>query len=394
VTKKRPASKPLKPSKQPVKKAVRKPVSRWQIVLLVVLSLFVVLLLAFVTVRAFREELDELYYKVYAKLYVDAPLTQVAIKKANIPYCGTTSRFQKLDLYLPHHTLAAAPLVVYIHGGGWSVGDKSSSLLAYYGQSIVQRGFALASVNYRLAPHVIYPTQNNDVACAVSYLRDHAAEYGINSGRIGLIGDSAGGQLAALTAFNPEFAPNIKAVVQFYSPADLWVQVTRKPHIDKRVIAYLGSSANQKLARQASPLYAPVNNPPPFLLFHGTNDQTVAYSQSVAFAARLRAVGGQAVLQPVHNANHNFSANSSPTAAQIRTTTADFFEAHLRRSIVPCKPVSLRYLAILRKGVIPMPPAIHTCRWPGSLGNVKSPANWLPLSWPLPSVGRLSSWRL
>lgn len=299
-------------------------VSRWQLILLAVLSPIAIFLVVYASSAGLREQADDWYFAIYARLYVDAPLTELAVKHANLAYCRTSSRFQKLDLYVPKRAAARPPIVVYIHGGGWSVGDKSSSLVAYYGQPVIDHGVALASINYRLAPHNTYPVQNQDVACAIRYLQDNAATYGLDGSRIALFGDSAGGQLAAMAAFDPQFKPIIKAVVQFYSPSDLWVQVNHKPHPDKRVVAYLGSATNPALAKQASPLYHVPDDPPPFLLFHGTNDQTVPYSQSVDFAEALTLAGGQAKLVAVHNANHYIGSYSQPNRAAVRRQMTDF----------------------------------------------------------------------
>jgi acetyl esterase/lipase len=307
-----------------------------QIAWIVAGSLFVLVgvgLILFVVSKPFRAEVDELYYKAYAAIYIDPPLEVLTTKQANIPYCGTTSRFQKLDVYMPrgadkNHPI---PAVMYIHGGGWAVGDKASPLLSSYGVAIARRGMALVSTNYRLAPQSVYPSQNQDVACALNYLRNNSDDLGIDPNNIGLWGDSAGGQLAALTAMDPRYRSAVGAVVEFYGTSDLWAQITRKPTKDKRAITYIGSSTNQALADKASPLKADAAGAPPFLLFHGTNDKIVAYDQSVALQKKLFGAGVDATLRTVTNANHHFSEQSQPSSKVIKTEMAEFFKQKLVR---------------------------------------------------------------
>ena len=127
-------------------------------------------------------------------------LGNVANVDSDIPYCAGQDK-QKFDLYTPINSLLNThttpyPLVIYIHGGGWHKGDKRNSLLDYYGSSLTAAGFAVASVNYRLAPKYHYPTQNNDVACAIDTIAKLASSYDIDTNNVILFGDSAGGLLA------------------------------------------------------------------------------------------------------------------------------------------------------------------------------------------------------
>ncbi len=294
-------------------------------------------LLAFVTIKPFREEVDELYYTLYSEYLIDPTLDSLSTKYKNIAYCNSTSRFQKFDVYTPKRANKPVPAVVYIHGGGWAVGDKVNNNVNIYGTDILANDMALVSINYRLAPTYKYPTQNSDALCALNYLQLHAADFNIDPGSLGIWGDSAGGQLAAMTALSPQSkrSQTIKAVVEFYGTADLWGQINRKVNgvskPDKRVIAYLGSSTNKTLANQASPVFANLAGAPPFLLFHGTNDTTVPFDQSLAFSQKLNDSGDEVTLRPVQHANHNFSAVSQPTAKQISNEMVQFFKSKLSR---------------------------------------------------------------
>jgi len=299
--------------------------------------LFGVGLILFVVSQPFREKVDELYYTLYAAVHTDPTLNDYAVKHANIAYCGTNSRFQKLDIYVPRWARVTGqlpPAAIYVHGGGWAVGDKTSTHLTKYGPAILSRNIALVSVNYRLAPQVHYPVQNSDLACAILFLRDHGRDYGIDGNRLGLWGDSAGGQLSAIAAFDPNTRPAIRAVAELYGTADVWGQISRKPR-DSRAVAYIGNANNparqKSLAMQASPVNANVTGAPPFLLFHGRNDRTVPFSQSVALQKKLQAAGVPVTLRAVDNADHNFTEKSRPSVNDIKHELAGFFDQQLKR---------------------------------------------------------------
>ena len=101
---------------------------------------------------------------------------------------------QKLDLYLPAKAEGPLPLVVWVHGGAWLGGNKDNPP----GLFLLPRGYALASVNYRLSQHARFPAQIEDCKAAIRWLRANAAAYRLNLDKIGVWGASAGGHLVAL----------------------------------------------------------------------------------------------------------------------------------------------------------------------------------------------------
>jgi len=278
---------------------------------------------------SFKEDVNGLYYSTYDNFVIDPSLTVVADKKANLSYCGNSDRMQKMDVYTPKNLDRAAPVVMYIHGGGWIGGDKSNPFVADYGAEIVKHGMAFISVNYRLAPQFTYPAQNEDIDCAISYLNVNAKTLNIDMTRLAIMGDSAGGQLASMSALTSPHKKQIKAVVDFYGPADVWAQVTRKPTPDKWAINYLGTANDETLARKASPMFANLAGAPPFLILHGMNDRTVYYAQSVNFEARLKAAGVDATLVGVKNAGHYFTTQSQPSLNDIEAQMIAFLNRHL-----------------------------------------------------------------
>lgn len=278
---------------------------------------------------AFREEVDDLHNATYSNLFIDPMMNGVAEVKHNVPYCNTASNFQKLDVYTPTQGETPRPVVVYIHGGGWSTGDKANPFVVDYGTEIVKNNLAFISINYRLAPKAVYPAQNQDVNCALAYIIAHARELNVDATKVALLGDSAGAELAAMAAPTSPSKSVVRAVIDCYGPSDIWAQITRKPRADHWAVNYIGSKTDESLAKKASPAYAVLKGAPPFLILHGTNDETVHYDQSSSFATELKGAGVDATLVPVQNADHYFSAKSQPTINQIEAQIVAFLKQHL-----------------------------------------------------------------
>lgn len=225
---------------------------------------------------------------------------------------------QKLDLYYPDAD-NPVPLVVVIHGGGWCCCDKRDWHL-YPGFYALEKGFAVASVNYRLSPAVQFPKPLEDVKAAIMYLRDHAGELGIRKEDIFLYGTSAGGNLAALAGLQnagTEYAVSAVAalcpLIDFENQLKYWeiysqlaaeyVTVSRSQLAD-----YLGSDAEQDPAvlRAAGTKMHITKDAPPFYIQHGTLDPAVPFIQSCHFAKQLREVckEEQVVLDILENTGH------------------------------------------------------------------------------------------
>jgi acetyl esterase/lipase len=206
-----------------------------------------------------------------------------------IEYAHAGERSLLLDLYVPPRTTELVPVVLYIHGGDWMFGNRGHPPVLF----LVQQGFAVASIDYRLAPQDRFPAQIRDCRDALLFLHLNAKRYGINSEHIGVIGESAGGHLAALLGTAPnakEFigtrrAPaqtQVQAVCAVSGPmdieylgemADMAEDVIGKHPIQQ----LLGGTIEQKrdLARLASPIRHISQNTPAFLLVFGDQDFVV-----------------------------------------------------------------------------------------------------------------------
>ncbi|MEU3406490.1 alpha/beta hydrolase [Streptomyces sp. NPDC006670] len=264
-----------------------------------------------------------------------------------------------LDVQVPAAT-APVPAVVWIHGGGWLEGDRRyppptvpAELL--HG-TVLGAGLALVSIDYRHSLEAPFPAQLHDVKAAIRYIRHHAAELGIDPERIGVMGESAGGHLAALAGLvRPDGGDaaaalegsvgvqgedsGVRAAVCWYPATDLAALLEQPmpmpPTPDGTVFpdpfaSLLGGSRDQwpELARTASPLtYASGATPPPFLLLHGTEDRLLPYSQSETLAAALEQAGGEVTLVPVDGADHIFLG--SPDVTPLVTESVAFLARHL-----------------------------------------------------------------
>jgi acetyl esterase/lipase len=213
------------------------------------------------------------------------------------------------DLYLPKG-LDKAPVVIAAHGGGWQVGTRTS--YKYWGPFLARNGYALFSIDYRLGKAGTYPGSVYDVKAAIQFVRAKAADLGLDPERIGLMGDSAGGHLAALVGLasdqftaeyrgDPNYAvpANVKAVIGFYGAYDMLAQWQHdqiaRPR-DQIAEKYLGASPmqNRRVYFDSSPMsYATIDrNRARFLLIHGTADDVVdPATQSQAFQNALNQAG-------------------------------------------------------------------------------------------------------
>jgi len=249
-------------------------------------------------------------------------------------------RKEKADLYLPavNPSGARRPAVVIIHGGGWTGGDKGAAREINIGTNLALRGYVGLSINYVLAStnkdgKPTWPQNLHDCKTAVRWLRKNAGRLQVDPERIGVIGGSAGGHLAAMLAvtgpkdgLDPqgpygEFSCRVQCAVDLYGPADL------SGRLD---LAMLGKSSAQapELYRAASPVTYVDRDDPPLLILHGTADKTVPVEQSRLFAAKLREAGARHELVIVEGAPHTF--HLQPKQRDLRPLVLGFFDQHLK----------------------------------------------------------------
>ena len=240
-------------------------------------------------------------------------------KLADIPFAQVADRELLLDLYLPRDD-KPAPLIVYVHGGAWRAGSKDSMPL----NGLVEGGYAVASVEYRLSPEARFPAQVHDIKAAIRFLRAKQAEYGYDAGKIAISGSSAGGHLAALVGVTNGHAKlegavgenlgqssDIQAIVSYYGASNFETILKQStPHgLGVRIPALqllLGAQPekNTEAARLASPVAHVDRNDPPLLLLHGDQDPQMPVNQSIELEGKYAQMDLPVALEFVHGAAH------------------------------------------------------------------------------------------
>jgi len=269
--------------------------------------------------------------------------SNLARVERDVVYCTVNAVALTLDLYLPkpvdNQPLAVA---VNIHGGSWIFGDKGKSDSAADIPVFIERGYAVAAINYRLAGQAQFPAQIIDAKCAIRFLRAHAAAYHLDPNRIGAWGCSAGGHLAALLGVTDPSAgfdqgeyldqsSRVQAVATMTAPLDLTLydSITRGDML-KRVF---GTATDQTILSRASPITYVSNRAAPFLILQGEQDPLIVPSHGENFVKRLTDAGGTAQWVMVKNGHHCFPAESppAPNRAEISSRMVDFFDQQMRR---------------------------------------------------------------
>lgn len=253
-----------------------------------------------------------------------------------------------LDLYRVANDKTLRPLVVFVHGGGWSVGNPRAGgafldLPVIHG-NLAQRGYVVASIQYRLTGEAPFPAQLQDLREAVRFLRANSARLGIDATKIALWGLSAGAQLAALEAVScgtssPDPAsdatarsPCVQGFVGWFGPYDLnaYVAESKKENPVGPLFRCGSEPCAAAILAQASPINFVDGKDPPVLLVHGATDINSLPTQSSRFAERLRAAGVPADLLLIPDVSHGFvgttPAATRDAARQALTATFAFFD--------------------------------------------------------------------
>jgi len=225
----------------------------------------------------------------------------------NVPYGADPN--QKMDVYLPGgRTTASTKLIILIHGGGWTTGDKAD--LTTYVDTLKKRlpGWAIINVNYRLATGTanFFPAQENDIKAAVEFIYGKRNEYMISDKYV-ILGMSAGAHLALQQAYKITSPIKMKAVVDFYGPTDMPDMYNNPPNplVPLLMVQVTGGTPTTQASLYASS--SPVNyvssQCPPTIIFHGGIDIVVSVTQSVALKAKLTLAGvtSQLFIYPTEN---------------------------------------------------------------------------------------------
>lgn len=270
-------------------------------------------------------------------------ITDAEIQR-DLVYKRINGRALGLDLYSPSKPSGPLPVIIWLHGGGWSKGRKEGHSPAV---TLVDDGYAVASVDYRLTGVAPFPAQIEDCKAAVRWLRANASKYNLDPDRIGVWGFSAGGHLAALLGTsggvkelegngdNMSYSSRVQAVCVVSGPGDL-LQLYRdatgpsgaemNPKVKPALEALIGVPVeeNKTKAMAASPISYVSKDDPPFLIIQGENDVTVPVSLTQSFFAALEAAGVDATLEIATGRGHGVGG------PKFQPMIKEFFDKHLR----------------------------------------------------------------
>jgi acetyl esterase/lipase len=267
-------------------------------------------------------------------------------KTADVEFARVGEHRLMLDLYLPPRANGGAgkpPLVVWVHGGAWRSGSRKDMPLG----GLVERGYAVASVDYRLSPVARFPAQVHDIKAAIRFLRARQDEYGYDAGRIAVAGNSAGGHLAALvgvTNGNTELEgtvgedrsqkSDVQGIISLYGMSNLTTILAQStPHgLEVRVPALqllLGGQPQDvpQLARLASPVFHVDATDPPLLLLHGDQDPQAPINQSLELQGRYESPHLPHRLVVLHGGAHGGKEFTDPERCDLM---AAFLAEHLK----------------------------------------------------------------
>jgi acetyl esterase/lipase len=254
---------------------------------------------------------------------------------------------QKLNLFVPEKADGPLPLIIWIHGGGWQNGSKDGCPPLRNGYP--ERGYAVASINYRLSGHAVFPAQIEDCKAAIRWLRAHAEEYRLDPQRFGVWGSSAGGHLVALVGTSGDVkafdvgasqdqSSRVQAVCDYFGPTDFTVFVTT-PGYESHATAnspeakLIGGAVmeNQDKAARANPITYVSKDDPAFLIVHGDKDATVPINQSQLLYDALKQAGVNVHFHTIKGAGHGQGFGGP----EIEPMVAAFFDRVLKAKPLP-----------------------------------------------------------
>jgi acetyl esterase/lipase len=261
-----------------------------------------------------------------------------------VEYSNPDAQHLQLNLARPKAGDGPFPTVVCIHGGGFRAGKRESYDALTV--KLAQKGYAAATVSYRLAPKYPFPAAVHDTKAAVRFLRANAAKYKIDPDRIGATGGSAGGHLALFLGVtgdvkefegdggNPGVSSRVRCVVNVYGPSDFTKSYGKS--VDAAQVLPLFLGGNLETARLAHVRSSPLNwvtpNAAPTLCIHGTEDKYVHHEQSQWVVDRLKACGVEGELLILPGAGHGFTGLDAVTAEGALVA---FFDRHLKGKAAP-----------------------------------------------------------
>lgn len=235
----------------------------------------------------------------------------------DVSYGDAEGKQNLLDAFYPDNHNSNTKLIVYIHGGSWSRGDKSEFPKQLIEELVGNRGYMVVSINYRLVKdgQNLFPAQIEDVKKALEFLSSKAKRYSFNGNEFALMGGSAGAHLAMLYAYKHDTKKQVKTVVNLWGPTDLTDKSIRPDgsDADNTVIRLLGTPDHKaQICVDASPLvHLTKETSVPTISFHGVEDPLVNVSQAENLHKKLQSLGTLSQLELYPKEKHGMSASAA-----------------------------------------------------------------------------------
>jgi acetyl esterase/lipase len=242
----------------------------------------------------------------------------------NITYLTANNWEAKLDVYQARDATIPNPTLIYFHGGGWTAGSKESSSLTFL--PFLNMGWNVVNVEYRLAKISLAPAAVQDSLCALRWVYRNGKEYNVDTNRLVLMGNSAGGHLALTTGMIPASASldslcpgteelKVAAIINWYGITDVNELLTG-PDVRNFAIMWLGGMSNrEEIAKRVSPLTYVRAGLPPVISIQGDADPTVPYSQNVRLHQALDKAGIRNELVTIPGGKHGGFSDTEMTKA-------------------------------------------------------------------------------
>jgi len=242
----------------------------------------------------------------------------------DIVYTTANNTPLKLDVWYQHDINTPQPTLVYIHGGGWIFGSKETSVLQFL--PFLEKGWRVVNVEYRMASNSLAPAAVEDTRCALRWAFQNAKQWNFDTGKIVLMGHSAGGHLSLITGMLPDKSPldnrcygdeklNVAAIINWYGITDV-NDIIQGKNLKNYAMMWMGAQPNAaEIARSVSPLTYVRPGLPPILTIHGDKDDVVPYSHAVRLKEALDKAGVKNELFTVKNGGHGGFSQADYIAA-------------------------------------------------------------------------------
>ena len=252
----------------------------------------------------------------------------IAEDRKDVEYGRAGGQALLLDLHVPDGA-GPFPAAILVHGGGFDEGSRATNVRPLFAP-LADAGFAWFSIDYRLAPKAKLPDAVEDLRNAIRWVKSHAAEFHVDTSKIALIGESAGGFLVNYQGTHETADTKVRAVVDFYGPVDYEkLALERQAHPERFNMAsinrhaangggihYFGADAldeaGRAKVRAAQPIHAVHKGMPPFLCIHGTKDDQVTFDQSPSMCDTMHKAGAVCELIAIEGGGHGMGGWRQP----------------------------------------------------------------------------------